>query len=61
MFHYLFLISAILGKLSDEKKAVYEAVQSNDTVFAGLNHAKFCHFGNRGFNYFVLQTASKII
>ena len=44
-----------------KKKAVYEAVQSNDTVFAGLNHAKFCHFGNRGFNYFVLQTASKII
>ena len=55
-------------KISDEKKNFHRAVQANSAVFLGFNHRKFCRCGDGrggggvgGSNYFVLQTAAKIL
>ena len=54
-------------KISDEKNFFHRAVQANSAVFLGFNHRKFCRCGDgRGggvgvSNYFVLQTAAKIL
>ena len=36
------------GKLSDENKSFHWTIQSNNVVFAGINHIKFWHSGGRG-------------
>ena len=54
-----YLIYLALGKSIDEKQKFAWSIHSNNEVFAGFNHMKFCFFGDTFSKYFVLKNVAR--
>ena len=54
-----YFICLVLGKLTDEKRNIHRDIHTNNGVFAGFNHLKFCLSGDPCFQFFCSGKGTK--